>query len=110
MTTQSTPLISRRLGAMLMENRVILAEERLGQLTFLVQTFGAHAVSPRFDPIVHYRNLVGGTLVAVWGVGKCHCCLLKGPAGRTWRLLSFCCSVVSLKFSLRCWFGYVWFP
>ena len=46
MTTQSTPLISRRLGAMLMENRVILAEERLGQLTFLVQTFGAHAVSP----------------------------------------------------------------
>ena len=37
-------------------------EERLGQLTFLVQTFGAHAVSPRFDPIVHYRNIVGGSL------------------------------------------------
>jgi len=34
----------------------------LGQLTFLVQTFGAHAVSPRFDPIVHYRNIVGGSL------------------------------------------------
>jgi len=37
--------------------------ERLGQLTFLVQTFGAHAVSPRFDPIVHYRNLVGGPIM-----------------------------------------------
>lgn len=39
-------------------------EERLGQFTFLVQTFGAHAVSPRFDPIVHYRNIVGGSLDA----------------------------------------------
>eukprot|EP00913_Durusdinium_trenchii_P031562 g29554.t1 len=37
--------------------------ERLGQLTFLVQTFGAHAVSPRFDPIVHYRNIVGGPIM-----------------------------------------------
>jgi len=37
--------------------------ERLGQLTFLVQTFGAHAVSPRFDPIVHYRNIVGGPVM-----------------------------------------------
>lgn len=37
--------------------------ERLGQLTYLVQTFGAHAVSPRFDPIVHYRSLLGGQVM-----------------------------------------------
>ncbi|CAJ1374488.1 unnamed protein product [Effrenium voratum] len=37
--------------------------ERLGQLTWLAQAFGAHALIPRFDPIVHYRNIVGGQVM-----------------------------------------------
>ncbi|CAK9051493.1 DUF1848 family protein [Durusdinium trenchii] len=30
-------------------------QERLGQVTWLASTFGAHALNVRFDPIVHYR-------------------------------------------------------
>jgi len=35
-------------------------QERLGQVTYLAQTFGPHALSCRFDPIVHYRSTLGG--------------------------------------------------
>jgi len=34
-------------------------KERLGQVTWLAQHFGAHALNVRFDPIVHYRKLAG---------------------------------------------------
>jgi len=34
-------------------------KERLGQVSWLAQRFGAHAVNVRFDPIVHYRMLKG---------------------------------------------------
>jgi len=35
-------------------------QERLDQVTYLARTFGPYALSCRFDPIVHYRSIIGG--------------------------------------------------
>lgn len=39
--------------------RVSFPRFHQGQVTWLAQHFGAHALNVRFDPIVHYRKLAG---------------------------------------------------